>query len=324
MNPDRNISKAVLPRDASGKITFWALTVLMILIVVAGVSIYRTVGLHAKVRVMLGESTTQNPKMMNYDKALQVTPVTRNSSVFAQSGEMVKKGDGVILAEEKVMSATDRGIDIEIMPVPDKIDPNQKEEVDNTNPAVKSNEDQETLYVKVPVGRIRQEASMDAGIIFRLYKGDRVTVVESGGDWYRIDTEDRRKGWAHRMLFSKDAPRSTKAAKRLIKAIWVEELTQERGKIFIELDDYYLPDTLVLEGDRPRIACDFYGLHPDPALQKKIPVYSGFVRSIRLGVHSDGKAKTRVVIDLLPDNNYIVEQQFFIEENTYLLDIHLK
>ncbi len=126
------------------------------------------------------------------------------------------------------------------------------------------------------------------------------------------------------MLFSRDAPRPTKAAKHLIKAIWVEELTQERGKIFIELDDYHLPDISVLEGDRPRIACDFYGLHPDPALQKEIPVYSGFVRSIRLGVHSDGKAKTRVVIDLLPDNNYIVEQQFFLEENTYLLDIHLK
>ena len=314
----------MLPKDTSGKITFWALAVLMALIVVAGVSIYRTVDLHAKVRVMLGESTTQNPKTMDHDKALQVTPVTRNSSVFAQNGEMVKKGDDVIPAEERVMSATDHGDDIEIVPVLDKIDPDQKEGVDNTKPAVKSNENQGTLYVKVPVGRIRQEASMDAGIIARLYKGDRVTVVESSGDWYRIDTEDGRKGWAHRMLFSKDVPRSTGNAQRLIKAIWVEELTKERAKIFIELDDYYLPDTLVLEGDRPRIACDFYGLQPDPALQKEIPVYSGFVRSIRLGVHSDGKAKTRVVIDLLPDNNYIVEQQFFIEENTYLLDIYLK
>ena len=110
----------------------------------------------------------------------------------------------------------------------------------------------------------------------------------------------------------------------MIKAIRVEELTRERGKIFIELDGYHLPDTLVLEGDRPRVACDFYGLHPDPALQKDIPVYTGFIRSIRLGVHSGGKAKTRVVIDLLPENNYIVEQHFFIEENTYLLDIHLK
>jgi len=31
-----------------------------------------------------------------------------------------------------------------------------------------------------------------------------------------------------------------------------------------------------------------------------------------------------VVIDLLSENNYVVEQQFFLEENTYLLDIHLK
>jgi len=323
-NPDLNISKAVLPKNTSGKISFWALAVLLVLIVVAGGSIYRTVDLHAKVRVALEESTTQNSETIDQDKVSQVIPVTSNSSVFPENREMVKKGDDVIPAEEKVGSTTDSKDDIEIIPVPDKVDLDRKEGVDSPKPEVKSNEDQRPLYVKVPVGRIRQEASMDAGIIARLHKGDRVTVVETSGDWYRIETEGGRNGWAHRMLFSKDVPRSSGGAKRLIKGIWVEELTQERGKIFIELDGYSLPDTLVLEGDRPRVACDFYGLHPDPALQKEISVYTGIIRSIRLGVHSGAKAKTRVVIDLLSENNYVVEQQFFLEENTYLLDIHLK
>jgi len=314
MNPDRNISKTVLPKNTSGKITFWALAVLLVLIVVAGGSIYRTVDLHAKVRVVLEESTTQNPKTMDDYKVSQAIPVKKKTELPPTDAE----------SEEKAMSTTDHRDDIEIMPVSDKIDPDQKKGVDNAKPEVKSNEVQRTLYVNVPVGRIRQEASLDAGIISRLYKGDRVTVVESSGDWYRIDTEGGRKGWAHRMLFSKDMPQSIKGVEHLIKAIRAEELTEERGKIFIELDGYHLPDTLVLEGDRPRIACDFYGLLPDPTLEKTIAVDAGIIQSIRLGVHSGGKAKTRVVIDLLPDNNYIVEQQFFIEENTYLLDIYLK
>jgi hypothetical protein len=383
----------VVPKNISGRISIWLLTVLVLLIVFASVSIYRVVDLHAKVRVMLEESSTQSSKTTGpysrQSKVSQVTPVLSKKSVSFETVAMAENGADGILADRKLdekqlqiestatisettvsamvgsaeqqlddrlhaaagqeisvtsspanmktespspdlesegkaMSTTGRRDDIEILPVSGKTDPDQKKEVDSAKPEIKSKEDQKTLYVNVPVGRIRQEASLDAKITSRLYKGERVIVEESSMDWYRIDAEDGRKGWAHRELFSKDAPPSVKRSKPLIKAIWVEECTEEKGKIFIELDGYHLPKILVLEGGRPRVACDFHGIEADPALQKTMAVYTGIVQSIRLGVHGEGKAKTRVVVDLLPQNNYIVEQQYFIEKDIYLLEIHSK
>ena len=323
--PDWNISKSVAPITTSGKISFWPLAVLVALIVFAGVSIYRVVDLHAKVRVVLKESTTQTPKIMASYKIPRVTQVTTNANVTFENEAMVENGTDVILADRKLDEQPPR-IESTFMIV-EKMDSAGQQLDDGLHTIagqVKSDEDKRILYVKVPVGRIRQEASLDAKNISRLYKGERVTVLESSRDWYRIDTDDGRKGWAHGKLFSKDAPRSIKSAKPLIKAIWVEELTEEKGKIFIELDGYHLPKTLVLEGDRPRVACDFYGIEADPTLQKSMAVNTGIIRSIRLGVHGEGKAKTRVVIDLLPNKHYVFEQQYFMEENTYLLEIHCK
>jgi len=351
--PDWNISKSVVPITTSGKISFWPLAVLMVLIVFAGVSIYRVVDLHAKVRVVLEESTAQAANTMDGYKIPHVT-LTRNHSIVSFENEVMdsagqpldnrihtaagqiksftsqlmkewkESSSTEVESEEKVMPLPGHKDNIEILPVPGKTNPDQKKGVAIAKPEIKSKEDQKTLYVNVSVGRIRQEASLDAKIISRLYKGERVTVLESSMDWYRIDAEDGRKGWAHGELFSNDAPLLVKRPKPLIKAIWVEECTEEKGKIFIELDGYHLPKTLVLEGDRPRVACDFHGIEADPALLKTMAVYTGIIQSIRLGVHGEGKAKTRVVVDLLPQNNYIVEQQYFIEKDIYLLEIHCK
>ncbi len=180
-----------------------------------------------------------------------------------------------------------------------------------------------SLYVRVPTGRVRQEAAKDAAIKSFLYKGEQVNVIDEEGAWLQIHTEDGRSGWAHRMLFSEGPPSPAVNKEGLIKAIRTDSLTVEGGKILIELDDYCLPKTEVITGARPRVVCDFYGLRPASKLEKRIDVNSGIVRSIRLGRHFEDRAKTRVVIDLLPDKKYVVDQQFLIEDNIYLLKIHL-
>jgi hypothetical protein len=41
----------------------------------------------------------------------------------------------------------------------------------------------ETLYIKVPVGRVRKAPSIDAEILFYLKKGDRVSVIDTRDGW---------------------------------------------------------------------------------------------------------------------------------------------
>lgn len=205
----------------------------------------------------------------------------------------------------------------------DPNDSQQNEKIDDDEVKVSSSTNRKHFYVKVPVGRIRLEPSTDSIIKSRLYKGERVDVVIEDEDWVQIHTEDGRNGWAHRKLFSEGPPSPDDNKGTLIKAIRTHNLTGEGGQILIELNDYCLPQTAVITGDHPRVVCDFYGLRPATELKKHIEVNTGIIRSIRLGHHSGGRAKTRVVIDLLPDRNYVVDQRFLIEGNIYLLDIHL-
>lgn len=60
----------------------------------------------------------------------------------------------------------------------------------------------EKLTVKVEIGRIRAEPSLDAEIKFRLKQGAPVSVLETRGHWYLIEVSDGRRGWASKVLFS--------------------------------------------------------------------------------------------------------------------------
>ncbi len=183
----------------------------------------------------------------------------------------------------------------------------------------------ETLYMKVPVGRVRKAPSMDADIFFYLKKSDRVSVLDTRDGWYLIETTDGRRGWAHGMLFSMDAPQHQAGAdNNLIRAILVETPGPNRRGVHIVLSDYHLPRTMVLEGERPRVVCDFYGLHLSSGIKKEVEYGTGLVRAVRVGTHLGENPKIRIVVDLVPEHDYIVEQRFILEENVYLLDIRLK
>jgi hypothetical protein len=168
---------------------------------------------------------------------------------------------------------------------------------------------------------------MDAEIISYLKKGDKVSVIDTRDGWYFLDTTDGQRGWAHGMLFSLDAPRNQAQAgvdKNLIRAVLVETPAPNRRAVHIVLSDYHLPRTMVLEGDRPRVVCDFYGLRLSQGVKKITEYETGLVRGVRMGIHPGDNPKVRIVIDLVPEHDYIIEQNFILEENVYLLDIRLK
>ncbi len=180
------------------------------------------------------------------------------------------------------------------------------------------------FYVRVPVGRVRDMASETGRVKTRLFKGERINVLAEDGNWFKISTADGRNGWAHRKLFSKKILKDPdKDNSSYIKGIHIENLTKEGSDVLIELDAYGLPETMMIKGERPRLVCDFYGFLPGLNMAKQMNLDNGPIRSIRLGYHHGEQAKTRVVIDLLPEYKYIIDKKFIIEKNTYCIHIRL-
>jgi uncharacterized protein YgiM (DUF1202 family) len=54
-------------------------------------------------------------------------------------------------------------------------------------------------------GNVRRGPTRSADVLFMLKRNDIVSVLEKQGAWYLIDSEDGRRGWAHRSLFQRAA-----------------------------------------------------------------------------------------------------------------------
>ncbi len=76
---------------------------------------------------------------------------------------------------------------------------------------------------------------------------------------------------------------------------------------------------MVIEGEVPRVVCDFPAARLAPGVKQNLPVKTGVVKRIRVGVHKGQKPKVRVVLDLKDGQSYAVEQFFFEKENYYAI-----
>lgn len=58
------------------------------------------------------------------------------------------------------------------------------------------------LEIIVSVGRIRSAPSLKAPVIKRLKQGQRVIILETAKDWYRVALDATHTGWGHKSIFS--------------------------------------------------------------------------------------------------------------------------
>jgi len=66
--------------------------------------------------------------------------------------------------------------------------------------------DTKEVTLRVSIGHVREEPSVESKTKFRLKKGDIASVIGIRGDWYLVKLEDGRTGWAHQTLFFKSNP----------------------------------------------------------------------------------------------------------------------
>ena len=109
----------------------------------------------------------------------------------------------------------------------------------------------------------------------------------------------------------------------------LREIRFEKGKdgeesVLFLLNGDYPPKTFAIEGKEPRLVCDFL----DAGLDKKVKNFTKtdgrLINTIRVGIHLSPVPKTRVVLDLWPDQDYEVHQAFFHGEKIYALVLRLK
>ena len=176
-------------------------------------------------------------------------------------------------------------------------------------------------------GNVRKGPSVKEAVLFKIARGEKLQVARQKGNWYAVLTADGRSGWAHHTLFGKLSSSTPKGAsagpanggKGIIQAIRTVVTDPDQAQIIFELNGYYPPEIMVLEGDAPRVVCDFFSVRLAPGVKKSFPVKTGAVKRVRVGVHKGSNPKIRVVLDLNTGKNYAVEQFFFEKENYYAL-----
>ncbi len=91
--------------------------------------------------------------------------------------------------------------------------------------------------------------------------------------------------------------------------------------ILFRLNDFYPPIVTALEKDKPRVLCDFMDMKLGAEVNKNITANGKFVERIRTASHHDPE-KIRVVLDLLPDRDYDLQQVFFKNDNLFVLIVN--
>ncbi|MBC8432652.1 MAG: AMIN domain-containing protein [Desulfobacterales bacterium] len=106
--------------------------------------------------------------------------------------------------------------------------------------------------------------------------------------------------------------------KTVVKSIRFE-IEKEMEKVFVDLNKYALPRVRTLEGDNPRIVLDFMNAASWRG-PFRIPANGKLVKQIRAYLHHK-VGKLRIVLDLNPAEDYIVDQTFYKAENIYCITV---
>jgi len=111
---------------------------------------------------------------------------------------------------------------------------------------------------------------------------------------------------------------STEIPKKIMDILF--EVTQEgEEKVIFALNGFYPPKSFSIEGDQPRVVCDFFGTLLANSIINRTTVSGKFIQQIRIGIHKGNEPKISVVLDLVPNKQFRVKQIFIKEEHLFTL-----
>jgi len=106
----------------------------------------------------------------------------------------------------------------------------------------------------------------------------------------------------------------------LLKEIRFEGASPQEELIQITVRDFSPPKLFAIEGDKPRVVCDFLGTDLAGTVKTDHIVDGNYIKRIRVGIHRD-PTKIRVVVDLTPQHDYGVRQMYVADQELFILAI---
>ncbi|OQX18880.1 MAG: hypothetical protein BWK76_06270 [Desulfobulbaceae bacterium A2] len=108
----------------------------------------------------------------------------------------------------------------------------------------------------------------------------------------------------------------------LLKNISFDANSSRGEMILFSLNDFYPPIVFGLEQGLPKVVCDFMNTKAAPEVSTHLETKGKHVEHIRVAQHQNPD-KLRVVIDLVPNKNYDLQQVFFKEDNMFVIIVNL-
>ncbi len=106
----------------------------------------------------------------------------------------------------------------------------------------------------------------------------------------------------------------------LLEQIYFERESSSRETVTFKLNGPHIPKISALKGEKPKVIFDFYNTRHSPSIKNVINSGGNLVSAIRIGRHNE-PLKTRVVLDLMPGQEYDFAQDFQIKNNTLKITV---
>jgi hypothetical protein len=127
-----------------------------------------------------------------------------------------------------------------------------------------------------------------------------------------------------RLAESHPSKKDDSAVRREVRKIRVESAPGGEEKVLLWIDGFRPPRHFALEGDRPRIVCDFYDTRLGKDADRRIQLKGRLIRQLRTGFYGGKRPKLRIVLDLVPEKNYEVDQIYYRKNKLYTITVKEK
>lgn len=112
------------------------------------------------------------------------------------------------------------------------------------------------------------------------------------------------------------------ATSPVLHSIHFDNSTVATGEMVrFQLNGFYPPKVSTIESGTPRVIFDFKNTILANPVADIIKTDGKFIKSIRISKHNNPD-KIRVVIELMPDNSYNLEQMFFKQDKTFVITVN--
>lgn len=111
------------------------------------------------------------------------------------------------------------------------------------------------------------------------------------------------------------------ASDPVLRNVSFENSSNKGEMVIFKLNDFHPPVVFGVEEGQPRVVCDFMSARLEPGVREVISAGGKYVETIRVAKHS-APDKIRVVLDLVPNKNYDLQQVFFKEDNLFVIIVN--